>query len=107
MELIVKGLATDLKNGRKRQAIGNLPNDHRMSDALAKSIAHELDMSETEVIPNNKQTNNHTTLSSSIKKINNSKIVNKTPEVKPKLKVTENTPTAKLTKSVQKFAEVY
>ncbi|XP_050437317.1 uncharacterized protein LOC126843681 [Adelges cooleyi] len=102
MELIVKGLAGDFRTGRERQAIGSLPNDHRMSDALAKCIADELGVPETDIIPNS----NLVTSSPAKKTVMTAKPVNKTPEVKTKIKLVENTPVAKPVKTTQKFAEV-
>jgi len=102
MELIVKGLVSDFRNGRERQAMGSLPNDYRMSEALAKRIAVELGVSNLELAANG------TLITSSpIKKMTtNSRTLNKTPEKKVKSKTTtENTPLNKI-KNSGKFSEV-
>lgn len=102
MELIVKGLASDFRNGRERQAMGSLPNDYRMSEALAKRIAFELGLPGIELAANG------TLITSSpVKKMTTStKTLNKTPENKVKLKTAvENTPLTK-SKTPGKFAEV-
>lgn len=102
MELIVKGLSSDFRNGRERQAMGCLPNDYRMSEALAKEIAFELGVSRLEL-----STNGSLIMSSPVKKLtSSSRTLNKTPEkkIKPKPAV-ENTPIVKV-KTSGKFAEV-
>lgn len=102
MELIVKGLASDFRNGRERQAMGSLPNDYRMSEALAKKIALELGVSNLEL------TANGTLITSSpVKKMTtSSRTLNKTPEKKVKSKTTsENIPISKI-KTSGKFSEV-
>lgn len=102
MELIVKGLSSDFKNGRERQAMGCLPNDYRMSEALAKEIAFELGVSRLELA-----TNGTLIMSSPVKKMTAStKTLNKTSEnkIKPK-SVVENTSITKV-KTSGKFAEV-
>ncbi|XP_025200249.1 uncharacterized protein LOC112598110 [Melanaphis sacchari] len=102
MELIVKGLASDFKNGRERQAMGSLPNDYRMSEALAKRISSELGISGIEL-----SANGTLITSSPIKKMtNNSRTLNKTQENKVKLKTAiESIPLTKV-KTPGKFAEV-
>ncbi|XP_022162511.1 uncharacterized protein LOC111028255 [Myzus persicae] len=102
MELIVKGLASDFRNGRERQAMGSLPNDYRMSETLAKRIAFELGLPGIELAANG------TLITSSpVKKMTAStRTLNKTPEIKVKLKpAVENTPLTKV-KTPGKFAEV-
>ncbi|VVC32352.1 Hypothetical protein CINCED_3A001848 [Cinara cedri] len=103
MELIIKGLTSDFRNGRERQAMGSLPNDHRMSEALTKRIAFELGVPGLELAANG------TLITSSpVKKISTStRTINKTtPEKKTKTKtVVENTPINK-TKTTGKFSEV-
>lgn len=102
MELIVKSLASDFRNGRERQAMGSLPNDYRMSEALAKRISFELG------IPGIELAANGTLITSSpVKKMTTStRTLNKTPEIKVKLKTPiEHTPSTK-TKAPVKFAEV-
>uniref|UniRef100_A0A2S2NM39 BTB/POZ domain-containing protein 8 n=1 Tax=Schizaphis graminum TaxID=13262 RepID=A0A2S2NM39_SCHGA len=102
MELIVKGLASDFRNGKERQAMGSLPNDYRMSEALAKRISFELGISGIELAANG------TLITSSpVKKMTNStRTLNKTQENKVKLKTAvENIPLTKV-KTPGKFAEV-
>lgn len=102
MELIVKGLASDFRNGRERQAMGSLPNDYRMSEVLAKKIALELGVSNLELAANG------TLITSNpVKKMaTSSRILNKTPEKKVKQKtITENASISK-TKTSGKFSEV-
>lgn len=102
MELIVKGLASDFKNGRERQAMGSLPNDYRMSEALAKKISFELGLPGLELAANG------TLITSSpVKKITiSTRTLNKTQETKVKLKsAVENIPLTKV-KTPGKFAEV-
>ncbi|XP_060850163.1 uncharacterized protein LOC132929090 [Rhopalosiphum padi] len=102
MELIVKGLASDFRNGKERQATGSLPNDYRMSEALAKRISFELGISGIELAANG------TLITSSpVKKMTNStRTLNKTQENKVKLKTAvENIPLTKV-KTPGKFAEV-
>lgn len=101
MELIVKGLATDFKNSRERQAMGSLPNDYRMSEALAKRVALELGVSGLELAANGTLI----TLSP-VKRTINTRTLNKPSEnkVKPK-SIVENTPITKV-KTSGKFAEV-
>ncbi|XP_026804740.1 probable serine/threonine-protein kinase DDB_G0282963 isoform X2 [Rhopalosiphum maidis] len=102
MELIVKGLASDFRNGKERQAMGSLPNDYRMSEALAKRISFELGISGIELAANG------TLITSSpVKKMTNStRTLNKTQENKVKLKTAvENIPLTKA-KTPGKFAEV-
>lgn len=102
MELIIKGLVSDFRNGRERQAIGSLPNDYRMSDALGKKIAFELGVSKIELAANG------TLITSSpVKKMTTStRTLNKTPEHKIKQKAAiENTSISKI-KSSGKFSEV-
>lgn len=101
MELIVKGLAADFKNGRERQAMGSLPNDYRMSDILSQKIAFELSVPRLELAANG------TLITSSpVKKIVSTKISNKTldKKIKPKISV-ESTVVPKVRTS-GKFAEV-
>lgn len=104
MELIVKGLASDFRNGRERQAMGSLPNDYRMSEALAKRIAFELG------VPGIELTGNGSLITSSpVKKMTSStRSLNKSFETKTKpVKTTvEITPVAKV-KTTAKFAEVW
>jgi len=102
MELIVKGLASDFKNGRERQAMGSLPNDYRMSEALAKKISFELGLPRLELA-----SNGTLITSSPIKKMTiNTRTLNKTQENKVKLKTAvENIPLTKV-KTPGKFAEV-
>jgi len=102
MELIVKGLASDFRNGRERQAMGSLPNDYRMSEVLAKRIALELGVSNLELA-----VNNTLITSSPVKKnVTSSRTLNKTPEKKVKIKTTtENIPISKIRTS-GKFSEV-
>lgn len=102
MELIVKGLASDFRNGRERQAMGSLPNDYRMSEALAKRIAFELGVPGIELAANG------TLITSSpVKKMTtSSRSLNKTPEHKIKQKTMENITITKTTKTHGKFAEV-
>lgn len=85
MELIVKGLASDFRNGRERQAMGSLPNDYRMSEALAKRISIELGVSRLELAANG------TLITSSpVKKISTStRTINKIQENKVKSKPSE------------------
>jgi len=102
MELIVKGLASDFKNGRERQAMGSLPNDYRMSEALAKKISFELGLPGLELAANG------TLITSSpVKKMTiSTRTLNKTQENKVKLKTAvENIPLTKV-KTPGKFAEV-
>jgi len=102
MELIVKGLASDFRNGRERQAMGSLPNDYRMSETLVKKIAFELGLPGIELAANG------TLITSSpVKKMTTStRTLNKTPEKKVKLKTAvENTPFTKV-KTPGKFSEV-
>lgn len=103
MEIIIKGLASDFRNGRERQAMGSLPNDYRMSDALAKRIALELGVSKIELAANG------TLIASSpVKKMTTStRTLNKTPEhkIKQKTTVESSTPITKV-KSSGKFSEV-
>lgn len=102
MELIVKGLAADFKNGRERQAMGSLPNDYHMSDALAQKIALELRVPRLELAANGTLI----TLSPVNKLITNANISNKTLEKKTKPKTSvEITPVPKV-KTSGKFAEV-
>lgn len=102
MELIVKGLASDFRNGRERQAMGSLPNDYRMSEPLAKRIALELGVPGLEL-----SANGSLITSSPVKKMTTSaKLLSKTPENKTKPKtIIENTPSTK-TKTPGKFSEV-
>jgi len=102
MELIVKGLASDFKNGRERQAMGSLPNDYRMSEALAKKISFELGLPGLELAANG------TLITSSpVKKMTiSTRTLNKTQETKVKLKTAvENIPLTKV-KTPGKFSEV-
>lgn len=103
IELIIKGLTSDFRNGRERQAMGSLPNDYRMSEALTKRIAFELG------VPGLELTANGTLITSSpVKKMSTStRTINKTtPEKKIKTKtIVESTPINK-TKTPGKFAEV-
>lgn len=102
MELIVKGLASDFRNGRERQAMGYLPNDYRMSETLSQRIAFELGVSRLELA-----TNGILITSSPVKKITaNTRTSNKIHEnkIKPKSTV-ENTLVSKV-KTTGKFAEV-
>lgn len=103
MELIVKGLASDFRNSRERQAMGSLPNDYRMSEALAKRIAFELG------VPGIELTANGSLITSSpVKKMTTStRSLNKSFETKTKAvkSTVEITPVAKV-KTTAKFSEV-
>lgn len=102
MELIIKGLASDFRNGRERQAMGSLPNDYRMSEALAKKIAIELGVSGLELAANG------TLITSSpVKKVSTStRTLNKTLENKVKPKSSAENVTITKAKTPGKFAEV-
>lgn len=102
MELIVKGLASDFKNSRERQAMGSLPNDYRMSEALAKRVALELGVSKLELAANGTLITSSPVKKSTI----NIKTLNKTSEnkIRPKPNV-DITPITKV-KTSGKFAEV-
>lgn len=102
MELIVKGLASDFKNSRERQAMGSLPNDYRMSEALATRVALELGVPGLELAANGTLI----TLSPVKKTTISTRTLNKTSEnkVKPK-SIVEKTPVTKI-KTSGKFAEV-
>lgn len=102
MELIIKGLASDFKNGRERQAMGSLPNDYRMSDALAKRIAFELGVSKIELA-----TNGTLITSSPVKKMTTStRTLNKIPENRIKQKLTVESTSLIKVKNSGKFSEV-
>jgi len=102
MELMVKGLTSDFRNGRERQAMGYLPNDYHMSAALAQRIALELGLSKLELAANGSLIT-----SSPVKKTTSStRVLNKTIEnkIKPKTSV-DNSSIVKV-KTNGKFSEV-
>lgn len=102
MELIVKGLASDFRNGKERQAMGSLPNDYRISEALAKRIALELGLPGLELASNGTLTS-----SSPVKKgTTNTRALSRTPENKTKPKIIADNSSSIKPRST-KFAEVY
>lgn len=102
MQLIVKGLASDFKNSRERQAMGSLPNDYRMSEALAQRVAFELGVPVLEL-----GANGALITSSPVKKMTTStKTLNKSVEKKIKSKTSVDNTLATKVKTTGKFAEV-